>query len=162
MSFTANFGVNYKKSYGTAPTILEHTVLDKGADKLGMYMFIKAASAISQYDLVIIDKTGAAVASATTTLVSTTPMILGISQIALATSEYGWVWIGFGGGTGSGIKVNVANAYTAGNRLYTTATAGQVGGTSTAGVIYGIVGLTTVASTGTMEVQAAQGIYSNQ
>jgi hypothetical protein len=46
--------------------------------------------------------------------------------------------------------------------LYTTATAGVLDDQSTAGVITGLVGLTTDSGSGSaVEVQSFQGIYSN-
>jgi hypothetical protein len=82
--------------------------------------------------------------------------------VAAATNEYLWVFVGTGGGTGFGIKVRVAASYVAGAKLYTTATAGVLDDASTAGVIVGLVGLTTDSGSGSsIEVQSFDGIYSN-
>lgn len=157
MSRNGSFGVNYKKSYGTAPSINEAVLGDRGSDRLGEYIFVKASGAISQYGLVIVDK--AFTATAATITNTTTPAASiqgGIAQVALADTEYGWVWIGNGGGTGSGIKVLIAASYTAGNILYSNATAGKADGSSTGSAIKinNLQGLTTLAAAGSIEVMA--------
>lgn len=161
MSQSGSFGIKTSVSYGTAPTQVPAKLLDRGSDKRGDWMFVKASGSVTQYDAGIIDKDGN-FASVTTTSASTTPKIVGIAQCAAATNEYLWVFIGFGGGTGSGVKVRVAASYAAGAKLYTTATAGVLDDTSTAGVITGVVGLTTDSGSGSaVEVQASGAIYIN-
>lgn len=132
MSRSGSFGVNYKKTYGTAPSINEAVVGDLGSNIHGEWMFIQASSAISQYDFVAISSTYTA-ASLTTTTAGSTLQFIGVAQVALAASEYGWVWIGgpAGGGVGAGIKGNVSAAVTIASALYTTATAGQASNTAT-------------------------------
>lgn len=162
MSLNGGQSVNASRSFdSTQVPSLPAKLLDVGSDKRGLWKFVKASGAVTQYDAGIIDKDGNFV-SVTTTTASTTPKIVGIAQCAAASGEYLWVWIGFGGGTGFGIKVRVAASYAAGTKLYTTATAGVLDDASTAGVITGVVGLTTDSGSGSaVEVQAAGAIYSN-
>ena len=124
-------------------------------------MFVQASGAVTAFDAGIISAAGLFV-SVTTTTASTTPKIVGIAQCAAATGEYLWVFIGNGGGTGKGIKVRVAASYVAGTKVYTTATAGVLDDAVTAGVLTGVIGLTTDSGSGSaVEIQAAGSMYSN-
>lgn len=153
MSATAGFGVNYKKSYGTAPTIFPAKLLDRGSDVAGEFIFIKASAAIAQYAWVGIDGSGNAAELTTTTYASTA--IFGVAQVALASGEYGWVWVGKGGGTGVAIKGKVAASYVAFALINTTATAGVADDAATK-ILGGVVGLTTDGGSGSsIELQAA-------
>ena len=157
MARSGSFGLNFRKSYGTAPSIIEHKLGDLGSDTDGEWMFIQASGTVAQYDAVSI--TTAFVA---TSLVDsgafTTTFQVGIAQTALATGEYGWVWVGgpLGGGSGKGIKVNIASTgSTANTALYTTATAGKLSLTSAShSKVSNVFAISTVASTGTTEVQS--------
>lgn len=132
MARSGSFGVNYKKSYGSTPTIPEAKVGDLGTDIHGEWVYVQASAAINQYDFVLISSTFTA-AGLTTTNAGSAAQYVGVAQYALANGEYGWVWIGgpSGGGVGVGIKGNVAAAVTSGGKLYTHATAGQVSNTAT-------------------------------
>jgi hypothetical protein len=146
MSLTGSLGVNYKKSYGTAPSIFPAKLLDRGSDKdAGEFVFIKAGAAIAQYAFVGITSAGVATELTTTTYAAS--MIIGVAQVALATDEYAWVWVGKGGGTGVGIKGKVAANYAAYAVMHTTATAGVVDDAATK-VLGGVVGLTTDGGSG--------------
>lgn len=161
MSYNGSFGVNSTRTWDGVTIPLPAKVLDIGSDKRGKFMFVKATTTTTQYQAGIVDKDGG-FTPITTTNASTTPKGVGIAQVAAATNEYLWVFIGEGGGTGSGIKVKVAASYVAGAKLYTTATAGVLDDASTAGVISGLVGLTTDSGSGSsVEVQSFSGIYSN-
>jgi hypothetical protein len=157
MSRSGSFGVNYKKTYGTAPSINEAVLGDLGTNPEGEYVFIKASATINQYDVVSIDSSYNAT-SIQDSGAYTTSFQVGIAQVALASSEYGWVWIGgaVGGGLNKGIKVNIASTgSTAATALYTTATAGKLSLTSSAhSKINNLFAISTVASTGTTEVQS--------
>ena len=132
MSRSGNFGVNYKKTYGSAPSINEAVVGDLGSNVHGEWIFVQASGAVAQYDFVVISSAYAA-SSLTTTNAGATAQYVGVAQAALASGEYGWVWIGgpAGGGVGSGIKGNVSAAVTIASIVYTTTTAGQVSNTAT-------------------------------
>ena len=161
MSASGSFGIKTTASYGTSPTIVPAKVLDRGSDTRGDFMFVQASGAVTAFDAGIISAAGLFV-SVTTTTASTTPKIVGIAQCAAATGEYFWVFIGSGGGTGKGIKMRVAASYVAATKVYTTATAGVLDDSVTAGVITGVIGLTTDAGSGSsVEIQAAGTMYSN-
>ena len=161
MSFSGSFGVNSTRTWDGTTIPLPAKVLDIGSDKRGKFMFVKATTTTTQYQAGIVDKDGG-FTPITTTNASTPPKGVGIAQVAAATNEYLWVFIGEGGGTGSGIKVKVAASYAAGTKLYTTATAGILDDSVTAGVITGLVGLTTDSGSGSsIEVQSFNAIYSN-
>ena len=57
MSRSGSFGVNVKKSYGTAPSITEAVLGDLGSNPEGEYVYVQAASAVAQYDAVAISRT---------------------------------------------------------------------------------------------------------
>ena len=161
MSASGSFGIKTTVSYGTSPTIVPAKLLDRGSDTRGDFMFVQASGAVTAFDAGIISAAGLFV-SVTTTTASTTPKIVGIAQCAAATGEYLWVFIGSGGGTGKGIKMRVAASYVAATKVYTTATAGVLDDSVTAGVITGVIGLTTDSGSGSaVEIQASGSIYSN-
>lgn len=123
----------------------------------GKWMFVKAGSAIAQYDLVYV--TGAAIpiaASATSTLLTTTASyFIGIAQVAIASGSYGWVWNGPGGGIGRGIKVNVSGSTVLNVKIYGNAsTAGAVDDAVVAPLIQNLQ-LTATTASGAGEVYAA-------
>jgi len=157
MARSGSFGVNYKKSYGTDPSSFPAKLGDIGSDVDGEWMFVKASATVNQYDAVSISTSYVA-----TSLVDsgafTTTFQVGIAQVALAANEYGWVWVGglLGGGSGKGIKVNIASTgSTANTALYTTATAGKLSLTSAShSKVSNVFAISTVASTGTTEVQS--------
>lgn len=158
MSSSGSFGVNYKKSYGTEPSIgLPAKLLDRGTDKVGEFIFIKASAAIAQYAFVGIDGEGDAAELTTTTYASSAAF--GVAQVALAINEYGWVWVGKGGGTGTGIKGKVAASYAAFAVINTTATAGVVDDAATK-ILGGVVGLTTDGGAGSSIELYAAGLIS--
>lgn len=161
MTMNGSNGINSTRTWDGTTIPLPAKVLDIGSDKRGRWMFVKATAAVTKYDSGIVDKDGG-FTSVTTTNASTTPKIVGIAQVAAAINEYLWVFVGFGGGAGLGVKARVAASYAAGAKLYTTATAGVLDDSTTAGVISGVVGLTTDSGSGSaVEVQAGGAIYSN-
>jgi len=146
MSLTGSYGVNYKKSYGTAPTIFPAKLMDRGSDKdAGEFIFILAGAAIAQYAWVGITGSGTATELTTTTYASS--CAIGVAQVALASGEYGWVWVGKGGGTGAAIKGKVAASYVAFAAINTTAVAGVADDAATK-ILGGVVGLTTDGGSG--------------
>lgn len=123
MARSGSFGVNYKKSYGTDPTIFPAKVGDIGSDTDGEWMFVKASAAVAQYAFVLVSDTFTV---AETSGASSIVQHVGVAQVALAANEYGWVWIGgpAGGGVGKGIKGKIAASYVANTPLLTTASSG--------------------------------------
>lgn len=152
MSFAGPHGANYQRVDSTQQFAQLDTYEEK---RLGSFTYVKAASAIAQYDLVVINPDGTA-ASATTALTgaSGTPtqeVALGIAQTAIPSGSWGWVFRK-GGGTGLGIQVNTTATTTQYSFVYSTTTAGQVSNTSTSS--NKIVGLQpTVAHTGAGSVE---------
>lgn len=123
MARSGSFGVNYKKSFGTDPAIVEAKLGDLGTDTDGEWMYVKASAAVAQYAFVLITDTFTA---AETSGASTIVQHVGVAQNALLTNEFAWVWIGgaAGGGVGKGIKGKIAASYVANTPLLTTAVAG--------------------------------------
>jgi len=123
MARSGSFGVNYKKSFGTDPAIVEAKLGDLGTDTDGEWMYVKASAAVAQYAFVLISDTFTA---AETSGASTIVQHVGVAQNALLTNEFAWVWIGgaAGGGVGKGIKGKIAASYVVNTPLLTTAAAG--------------------------------------
>ena len=123
MARSGSFGVNYKKSFGTDPAIVEAKLGDIGSDTDGEWMYVKAGAAVAQYAFVLISDTFVATE---TSGASTIVQHVGVAQFALATNEFAWVWIGgpAGGGVGKGIKGKIAASYVVNTPLLTTATSG--------------------------------------
>lgn len=105
----------------TSPTsaLLEYGYTTSGKG----WMYVQAASAISQYDVVAIDETGQA-AKITKALADTSTKV-GVAAAAFASGEYGWVQI-----TGN-CTLNVLASCLTDAILYTSATAGSLDDTST-------------------------------
>ena len=157
MSQTSSFGVNGTKTFTTSDAIgLPAAPFDRGSDKKGEWIFVKATAAIAQYAWVGINGAGDAAELTTTTYASS--CAIGVAQVAIASGEYAWVWAGRGGGTGSGIKGKVAANYVAFAAINTTATAGVVDDAATK-VLGGVSGLTTDGGSGSsIELYAAGNI----
>lgn len=85
----------------------------------GEFMFVKAASAISQYDFVGIS-TNYNAASLSTSTTSLAP-IVGVAQVAIASGSYGWVCL-----RGGGISGNVLLSAATGAALYATTVPGYL------------------------------------
>lgn len=112
------------------------------------WVYVQANGAITQYDCVSIDENYQA--TAMTTALGNTGSRVGFAQIAFTDNYYGWVAIG-----GSNITVRCEVA-TADQTLRTTVSAGVLSTASTASAVKfaGLVAVTSVASTGSSEVQA--------
>ena len=154
MARSGSFGVNYKKSFGTDPAVVEHKLGDLGSDTDGEWCFVKASASVAQYAFVAIAKDNT-VAELTTTTAGSNSLQVGVAQIALAANEYGWVWIGgpMGGGVSKGIKGKIAASYVAEANLNTTATAGVADDASTT-VIKNVVALAATVGAGTVELRS--------
>lgn len=150
MGRSGSFGINYKKSFGTDPSVIEHRLGDLGSDSDGEWMFVKASgSGVSQYAFVLISN---AFVATETSGASTIVQHVGVAQTALAANEFGWVWIGgpVGGGVGKGIRGKIAASYVANTPLLTTAASGVAddAGSTTIKNVSG-----TVATTGAANVE---------
>lgn len=123
MARSGSFGVNYKKSFGTDPAVVEAKLGDIGSDSDGEWMYVKAGAAVAQYAFVLISD---AFVATETLSASTIVQHVGVAQAALLTNEFAWVWIGgpAGGGVGKGIKGKILGSYVANTPLLTTGTSG--------------------------------------
>lgn len=107
------------------------------------YMFVKASTAISAYQVVAIDKTLAAAVPATVALVAQQQSRIGFAQVAIAAGSYGWVAI-----RGSNIGVLSKKGSLANANLYISSTSpGSATSTSvrTSALLAGVI-LTTSAT----------------
>lgn len=155
MSQVGSFGVNYKKDFGLDPAVIEFRLGDVASNRLGSFVYIKAASAIDQYAFVTIDESGNA-AMLTTTNAGTGEGTVGVVQVALSANEFGFAWIGGAAGGGGVIKGKVAASYVANAALYTTAATPGVADDAVTTLIKNVVGLTTDAGSG-----SAVALYSS-
>lgn len=123
MARSGSFGLNFRKSYGTDPSVVEHKLGDIGSDVDGEWMFVKASASVAQYAFVLVSDTFTV---AETSGASSIVQHVGVAQVALAANEYGWVWIGgpAGGGVGKGVRGKIAASYVVNTPLLTTATSG--------------------------------------
>ena len=160
MSFSASFGVNYKKTFTTDSNLsLPAKLCDRGSSTVGEFVFVQADGVIAQYAFVKLSDDGQAV-ELTTTNAGSSSLQVGVAQVAAADNEYLWVWVGGldGGGVGTGIKGKAAASYAADANLNTTATAGVADDAATT-LIKNVVGLTTLTGAGTVELKS-QGFIS--
>lgn len=123
MARSGSFGVNFRKSFGTDPAIVEAKLGDIGSDTDGEWMYVKAGAAVAQYAFVLISD---AFVATETSGASTIVQHVGVAQAALAANEFAWVWVGgpAGGGVGKGIRGKIAASYVANTPLLTTASSG--------------------------------------
>lgn len=89
-----------------------------------VYEYVKATGSITQYHVVAIDEAGE-VAAGYGYDSSAIPVRLGIAQAALTSGKYGWV-----ARKGMGLTVKAITGSTADGKVYTSATAGAVGSSS--------------------------------
>lgn len=155
MAQSGSFGINPSKAYPETPAFPEVSLLQRGSNEKGKWVFAQANGSILQYAFCGILATGQA-AELTTTTAGSVLILVGCPQIALADNEYGWFWIGEGGGDGKGIY-GLAINYTAGDLLNTTATDGVADNASTT-LIKNAVGLDTVGGTAAATELWATGI----
>jgi hypothetical protein len=125
------------RTFGLGDTTIDHAGTE--------WVFVKAASAIDQYDMVNIDNDfNAASASLSGTALG---QRLGVAQVAFATSDYGWVAV-----RGHNVSVNVSGTATASTQLYIATGTGALSTTASSGTLEGVVLLTGSSATA---VQAA-------
>jgi hypothetical protein len=114
----------------TSPSINVGTVVN--LDDGGQAVYVQAASALSQYNAVLIPNTN--VATNATTARSADTKRVGFAQVSIASGSYGWVHLG------GKVRVNVAVSCLPSVALYTTSTEGvlddaTVSGALVAGVV---------------------------
>lgn len=109
----------------------------------GVYEYVYAGAAITQYDAVVIN--GCGTARPATTALAVSMKKIGVAQIAFACGEYGFV-----ARQGYGLTCNLVANAGATAQLYTTATAGALGTTLvTAALVAGALSVTAASAGGT-------------
>jgi len=109
----------------------------------GIFMYVRATAALTQYDYVCVDEAYAAIRG--TKAAVDDGHSVGVAQVAFAASAYGYVQM-----TGNGGNVRVRASAAADSTLYTTASAGILDDTSTSQTrVLGIGIVTAQTSTGT-------------
>ena len=117
-------------------------------DDGGMAVYVKAASAISQYNAVLIPNTNIAV-NATTARAADTKRV-GFAQVSIASGYYGWVQLG------GKVRVNVSASCLPAVALYTTSTEGRLDDATVSGaLVAGVVTELTASATSAMTAVAA-------
>ncbi len=117
-------------------------------DDGGMAVYVKAASAISQYNAVLIPNTNIAV-NATTARAADTKRV-GFAQVSIASGYYGWVQLG------GKVRVNVSASCLPAVALYTTTTEGRLDDATVSGaLVAGVVTELTASATSAMTAVAA-------
>lgn len=122
----------------------------------GLYMYVQAEAAITQYDCVTIDENFQA-QPVTTTLATEVSgdagNFYGFAQVAFADNDFGWVAL-----KGSNIRCRVVADTTADVMLYTSATAGVLTSVSAGVLLNGLVTVTTTSVATNIEVIASNPI----
>lgn len=117
-------------------------------DDGGMAVYVRAASAIAQYNAVLIPNTNIAV-NATTARAADTKRV-GFAQVSIASGYYGWVHLG------GKVRVNVSASCLPAVALYTTSTEGRLDDATVSGaLVAGVVTELTASATSAMTAVAA-------
>ena len=117
-------------------------------DDGGLAVYVKAASAIAQYNAVLIPNTNIAV-NATTARAADTKRG-GFAQVSIASGYYGWVHLG------GKVRVNVSASCLPAVALYTTTTEGRLDDATVSGaLVAGVVTELTASATSAMTAVAA-------
>jgi len=117
-------------------------------DDGGLAVYVRAASAISQYNAVLIPNTNIAV-NATTARAADTKRV-GFAQVSIASGYYGWVQLG------GKVRVNVSASCLPAVALYTTTTEGRLDDATVSGaLVAGVVTELTASATSAMTAVAA-------
>jgi hypothetical protein len=113
------------------------------------WMYVYAASGISQYDAVMINQSSNAVPLTTTNAVSSNAV--GFAQVAIASASYGWVATG-----GNNISCKLAANCAPNVRLYTTGTGGVLDDAIvSAGFVAGVNSIVTISNATAVGIIAA-------
>lgn len=132
--------VSTSPSFNVGTTVL----LDDG----GQAVYVQAASAISQYNAVLIPNTF--IATNATSARSAATKRVGFAQVSIASASYGWVQ------TGGKVRVMVNTSCNPSVPLYTTATEGVLDDLTVSGaLVAGVVTETTASATSAMTAVAA-------
>ena len=130
----------------TSPSVNVGTVVS--LDDGGLAVYVRAASAISQYNAVLIPNTN--IATNATTARSADTKRVGFAQVSIASGDYGWVQLG------GKVRVNVSASCLPGVALYTTTTEGRLDDATVSGaLVAGVVTEVTASATSAMTAVAA-------
>lgn len=130
----------------SSPSINVGTLVN--LDDGGQAVYVRAASAISQYNAVCIPATNIAT-NATTARVANTKRV-GFAQTSIASGDYGWVQLG------GKVRVVVSASCLPGVALYTTSTEGVLDDATVSGaLVAGVVTELTASATSAMTAVAA-------
>lgn len=130
----------------SSPSVNVGTVVS--LDDGGFAVYVRAASAISQYNAVLIPNTN--IATNATTARSADTKRVGFAQVSIASGDYGWVQLG------GKVRVNVSASCLPGVALYTTTTEGRLDDATVSGaLVAGVVTELTASATSAMTAVAA-------
>jgi hypothetical protein len=133
-------------SYDETPVITPGTVVN--LDDGGMAVYVRAASALAQYNAVCIPNDNVAL-NATTARVASTKRV-GFAQVSIASGNYGWVHLG------GKVRVNVGASCLPAVALYTTTTEGRLDDATVSGaLVAGVVTELTASAVSAMTAVAA-------
>jgi hypothetical protein len=110
--------------FDVASTVAQVALNTESLSSAGMGVYVVAASAVAQYDVVSIDQAGNAVPITTTT--ANNGGRIGFAQVAIAQNSFATVAT-----EGAGFLISVAALAPINTRLYTTNTAGTLGASAT-------------------------------
>jgi hypothetical protein len=117
-------------------------------DDGGLAVYVRAASAISQYNAVLIPNSNIAT-NATTARAADTKRV-GFAQVSIASGDYGWVHLG------GKVRVNVGASCLPAVGLYTTSTEGRLDDATVSGaLVAGVVTELTASAISAMTAVAA-------
>lgn len=147
-------GVNLTNTFTSLTSdpgnVLSYKVGDTVAGTDGsLWQFVKAETAITQYDCVAIDESGNA--QPITKSLADQQLRIGFAQVAISNTHYGWVAL-----YGSALSVRVQLSCAADTNLYTTGTAGILDDTSTTQTLIAGVVITTAADTTGPQAETAR------
>lgn len=121
-------GYNLNDSFSTTTDGRMWGVGDRVTNDVGKeYVFVKASSAIAQYDVVTFDETYTTTVAPLSTSNDARGDLVGVAPVAIASGSYGWLQI-YGP-----CVMNVLASCAANVRINTTATAGSLDDDGTAG-----------------------------
>ena len=128
----------------------------KPGNEASEWVYVEVASAISQYDAVMINQSSKAVPLTTTN--SASSKMVGFAQVSMASGQYGWVAL-----QGTNLSVKLAANCAPNVRLYTTGTAGVLDDAIvSAGLIQGVIATVTISNATAVAIIAHNPHISNQ
>lgn len=141
-------GFAYPSLSDTSPTAVLNVGTKVTLDDGGEAVYVQAASALSQYNAVLIPNSN--IATNATSARSASTKRVGFAQVSIASGEYGWVHLG------GKVRVNVAVSCNPNVPLYTTATEGVLDDATVSGaLVAGVVTELTASAASALTAVAA-------